>query len=116
MRDIALQAAGVIAIIVALAHGVIGEVRVFANTHIDRTRTRTLLRMVWQATTIDRIAIGTLLIVAPGLHSDTARAWINTVSVVVYGYAAVGNAMANRRLHAGWMAMGLAVALALFGA
>jgi hypothetical protein len=52
---------------------------------------------------------------APWLGSEPARHWIVAVAVVVYGYAAVGNAVASRGRHVGWMLMSGVVALALAG-
>jgi hypothetical protein len=72
MRDLALQAAGVLAILVALTHGVIAELQVFAKAHIEPRGTRRLLRLIWQASTVDWIAIGVLLIAAPGLGARPA--------------------------------------------
>jgi len=115
MRDLALQAAGVLAILVAIAHGIVAEVRVFARTRIEPPRARGLLRMVWQASTVDWIAMGVLLIAAPALGSQAARQWIIAAAVVVYGYAAIGNAIATRGRHAGWVAMAGVIALALTG-
>src|SRR5205085_6454005 len=73
MRDLALQAAGVLAILTAVAHGAIAELRVFANARIEPRRTRVLLRMVWQASTVDWIALGALLVAAPAFGSEGAR-------------------------------------------
>lgn len=115
MRDLAPQAAGVLAIFVAIAHGAIAELQVFSRARIEPQRMRGLLRMVWQASTLAWIAIGLLLIAVPTLGSDTARRWIIGVAVVVYGYAAVGNAVATRGRHVGWCLMLGVVALALMG-
>jgi hypothetical protein len=115
MRDLALQAAGVLAIVVAIGHGITGELRVFSKVRIEPPRMRELLRMVWQASTVDWIGTGVLLIVAPALGSQTARHWIIAVAVVVCGYAAVGNAVATRGRHVGWCLMAGVVALALVG-
>ena len=115
MRDLALQAAGVLAILVAIAHGAIAELRVFARAQIEPRGARRLLRMVWQASTVDWIGIGVLLIAVPMLDAETARPWIVALAVVVYGYAAVGNAIVTRGRHAGWLLMSVAVALALLG-
>ncbi len=115
MRDLALQAAGTLAILVAIAHGAIAELQVFAKARIEPERTRGLLRMVWQASTVDWIVIGVLLIAAPALGSSAARQWIVVAAVVVYGYAAVGNAIASRGRHVGWVLMAGVVALALVG-
>jgi len=115
MRDLALQAAGVLAIAVAIAHGAIAELRVFAKAHIEPRGTRKLLRLVWQASTVDWIGIGVLLIATPWLGSHAARQWVIAVAVVVFGYAAVVNAVATRGRHFGWVLMSCVVALALTG-
>ena len=115
MRDLALQAAGVLAILVAIALGAVAELRVFARARIEPQRTRELLRMVWQASTVDWIGIGLLLIAVPALGSEAARQWIIAVAVVVYGYAAIGNAVATRGRHVGWCLMIGVIALALLG-
>ena len=115
MPDIALQMAGALAIATAIAHGAIGELTVFARARIEQPRTRNLLRMVWQASTIDWIGIGVLLMAAPGFGSQTARHWIVAVAILVYGYAAVGNAIVNRGRHIGWMLMAAVVALLILG-
>jgi len=56
-----------------------------------------------------------LLIAAPAFDSQAARHWVIAVAVVVYGYAAVGNAVATRGRHIGWCVMSAVVALALMG-
>ncbi|MGJ4859871.1 hypothetical protein AB4037_03475 [Labrys sp. KB_33_2] len=115
MRDLALQAAGALAIMFAMMHGVIGEWQLFPKAIIETKRVRALLRMVWQASTIDWIAIGALLIAAPALGSENARRWIIGAAVIVYGYAAVGNAIASRGRHLGWVLMSLVVIFSLAG-
>jgi len=115
MRDLTLQAAGVLAILVAIGHGAVAELRVFPKARIEPQATRNLLRGIWQASTLDWIGIGVLLIAAPSFGSQAARQWVISVAVVVYGYAAVGNAVATRGRHVGWCLMLGAVALALFG-
>jgi hypothetical protein len=73
------------------------------------------LRGIWQASTVDWIGMGVLLIAAPAFGSQAARHWVIAVAVVVYGYAAVGNAVATRGRHIGWCLMSGVVALALMG-
>lgn len=115
MRDLALQIAGALAIFVAIVHGAVAELQVFPKVHIESRRTQRLLHMVWQASTIDWICIGALLIAAPALGSETARRWIIAAAVVAYGYAAIGNAVASRGRHVGWCLMSTVVGLALIG-
>jgi hypothetical protein len=71
--------------------------------------------MIWQASTVDWIAIGLLLIAAPAFGSEVARQWVVAVAVVVYGFAAIGNAIATRGRHVGWFLMLGVIALALIG-
>jgi hypothetical protein len=115
MRDLALQAAGVLAVLVAIAHGAIAELRVFPRARIEPQWMRCLLRGIWQASTVGWIGIGVLLIAAPAFGSPAARHWVIAVAVVVYGYAAVGNAVATRGRHVGWYLMSVVIALALLG-
>ena len=115
MRDLTLQAAGGLAILVAILHGAIAELRVFARSHIEPRGTQRLLRMVWQASTIDWIGIGVLLIATPALGSHATRQWVIAVAVVVYGYAAVGNAVITRGRHFGGYLMAGVIVLALMG-
>ncbi|MBR1123353.1 hypothetical protein JQ628_17655 [Bradyrhizobium lablabi] len=115
MRDLLLVGAGVIVILVSIAHGVLGETKVFARATIQPPRMRTLLRLVWQAGTVAWIAGGVLMIAAPWMGSDAARHWIIATLSVVFGVAAIGNALATRAVHPGWIGMSAAVALAIAG-
>ncbi|NEV02679.1 hypothetical protein [Bradyrhizobium uaiense] len=115
MRDLLLQGAGLIAILVSLIHGVLGETKIFARATVEPPRLRLLLRLVYQAGTVAWIGGGVLLIAAPAMASDAARHWIVATLAVVFGFAALANAIATRFRHIGWMAMSAVVALASAG-
>jgi hypothetical protein len=115
MRDGLLQTAGAIAIVVSIAHGVLGETKVFARGTVEPPRLRTLLRLVWQAGTIAWLGGGLLLVAAPSMASDIARHWIVATFAVVFGFAAIGNAWATRGRHVGWVGMTAVVVLAIAG-
>jgi len=115
MRDVLLQCAGVAAIAVALIHGVLGETKIFPRTTIDPARLRTLFRVVWQAGTVAWIGGGVLLIAAPWMASEPARHWIVVTLSCVFAFAALGNALATRGRHFGWMVLSAVVALAAAG-
>ncbi|PAY09428.1 MULTISPECIES: hypothetical protein [Bradyrhizobium] len=115
MRDLLLQGAGLIAILVSLIHGVLGETKIFARATIEPPRLRLLLRLVYQAGTVAWIGGGVLLIATPAMASDAARHWIVATLAVVFGFAALANAIATRFRHIGWMAMSAVVALAAAG-
>ena len=115
MRAILLQCSGLVAIAAALIHGVLGETKVFPRMTIEPQRLRTLIRLVWQASTVAWIGGGVLLVAAPWMASDPARHWIVATSAVVFGFAALANAWATRGRHFGWMALSAVVAFAIAG-
>jgi hypothetical protein len=115
MRDLLLQAAGLTTLAVAVAHGILGETKVFARARIEPERLRTLIRLVWQTSTVAWIGGGVLLIAAPSMASEPARHWIVITLVCVFGFAAFANAWATRGRHVGWMALGAAMVMAAAG-
>ena len=115
MRDLLLQCSGLAAIAIALIHGVLGETRVFAHATIEPARLRTMIRLVWQASTVAWIGGGVLLIAAPGMASEPARHWIVVTLACVFAFGALANALATRGRHFGWMALSAVVALAVAG-
>jgi hypothetical protein len=115
MRDLLLQCAGVVTIAVALIHGILGETKVFARARIEPERLRTLIRLVWQASTVAWIGGGVLLIAAPWMQSEPARHWIVVTMAGVFGFSALANAWATRGRHFGWMALSAVVVMAVAG-
>jgi hypothetical protein len=115
LRDLAIQAAGILGILSGLVHGILGETQVFSRARIEPPWARLLVRLVWQCSSIAWVGIGGLLLVAPHLGSDSARLWIVIVTVVVYGFGAVANAWATKGRHFGWMLLTAAGVLALTG-
>lgn len=115
MRDLLLQSAGVLAIAVALIHGFLGEARVFVRARIEPERLRTLIRVVWQASTVAWIGCGVLLIAAPWMGSEPARHWIVITMASVFGFSACANAFATRGRHFGWMMLTAVVAMTVAG-
>lgn len=115
MRDLLLQVAGVATIVVALIHGILGETRVFARARIEPERLRTLIRLVWQTSTVAWIGGGILLIGTPWMASEPARHWIVVTLVGVFGFAAFVNAWATRGRHFGWMALAAVVTMTIAG-
>lgn len=114
MRTILIQLAGGLAIFVAIIHAIISETRVFANGPAEPTQWRRLVHLVWHVSTFDWITYGILLVAAPILMTGPALAGVTLGGVAIYGFAAAGNALAVRgRLHAGWILMGLVVAMLL---
>jgi hypothetical protein len=115
MRDLFVQAAGVLAIVVALVHGYLGESKVFVAARIEPGWASRLMRSLYRCTVIDWAALGVLLILVPTMASGQARHAIIIASAAVYAAAAAGNAWSTRGRHFGWVLMLLVVALALAG-
>jgi hypothetical protein len=115
MRDLALYAAGGLAIAASLVHGILGETKIFAQARIEPEWVRLLLRLVWQAGTVAWIGFGVLLIAAPSMASPSARSWIVATAAVVFGAGALGNAWATGGKHFGWMVLTIVVATAVAG-
>ncbi|WP_315797916.1 hypothetical protein [Bradyrhizobium sp. SZCCHNRI3043] len=115
MRDALLVTAGLMAITVAVIHGVLGETMVFARATISPERLRTLLRLVWQTGTVAWIGCGVLLAAAPRMASESARHWTVVTVIVVFTFAAGANALATRALHFGWIMLAGVVLLAIAG-
>jgi hypothetical protein len=115
MRDILLQCSGVLAIVVALIHGILGETKIFPRATIEPGRLRILIRLVWQASTVAWIGGGVLLIAAPWMGSEPARHWIVATMACVFGLSALANAYATRGRHFGWMMLSVVVVLGVAG-
>jgi hypothetical protein len=116
MRDLLLQSAGVLGLVVAVVHGILGETHVFARAAIEPPRLRLLLRLVWQASAIAWAAMAALLIATPSLNAGTARLAIVCTAVVVFGAGSAGNAWASKGRHSGWMMLAAVIGLAIAGA
>jgi hypothetical protein len=115
MRDILLQVSGAVAIVAALIHGVLSEMKIFPRVTIEPKRLRTLFRFVWQVPTVAWIAGGVLLIATPSMDSEPARHWIVITSACLLAFSAIGNAVGTRGRHFGWIVLGAAAAMAVAG-
>jgi hypothetical protein len=115
MRDLLVQLAGILALAAAILHGVLGETKIFPRMRIEPERLRRLMRLVWQGMTVAWSSLAILLIAAPKLGSDAARTWIIAMSIVAFGFGAVGNAWATRGRFFGWVVLLVVVGLAAAG-
>ena len=115
MRDLLIQCAGGLAIAIALAHGMIGEMKIFAGPAVTSERFRLLLRLVWQASTVAWVGLGVLLIAVPTMGSDSARHWIAAISAAILLFGAMANAWGTRGRNLGWLGLVVAAGLAVAG-
>ena len=65
MKDLLLQFAGVLGLLAAIIHGVLGETAVFAKARIEPERLRRLIRGVWQCSAVAWAGLAILLVAAP---------------------------------------------------
>jgi hypothetical protein len=115
VRDWALYTSGILGLVAAFLHGLLGETRVLARARIEPERLRLLIRLVWHCSVVAWAAVAILLIAAPAMGSPAARYWIVGAAVAVFGFAAVANAWATRGRFFGWMVLTAVVVLALAG-
>lgn len=116
MHDLMLQAAGVLAIVVACVHGYLGQARVIGPAGITRPMIRQLLQAVWQAGALHWAFGGAIFIAAPHVMGAEARFWVVVVMGAGYLLPALGNLWAMRARHPGGWLLCLVVALAAAGA
>lgn len=115
MRDYMVQAAGALAVFTAIAHGVLGETKVFAKVDIQPARVKLLIRLVWQCSAVAWAAFGILLVCVPYISTANARHWIIAMAIATFGFAAVANAWATKGRHFGWFILALTCVLAMAG-
>ena len=115
MRDLPLYASGTLGLAAAFVHGLLGETRVFARARIEPERLRLLIRGVWHCSAVAWAGVAVLLIAAPWMGSQMARHWIVGAAVIIYGFAAITNALVLQGRHFGWVLLTIVVGLAFAG-
>jgi hypothetical protein len=115
MKDVLIEIAGGLAILVAVFHQSLAEIRLFPRIKLEVVPSKPLLRVIWLNGALAWAGIGILLIVAPTFGSPSARHWIVMDAVVVLGSAAIGNAWYFKWKHPGWVLLAVAVGLAIAG-
>ena len=115
MHNSLLLLAGLAGVLTALAHGILGETRVFSRATIEPPRLRRLLRLVWQFGTASWIGLALLLGAAPWIATGPGRTGIVLTAVAVFALGAVLNFAALRGRHPGWIGLAAVCGLALAG-
>ncbi|MCX7308258.1 MAG: hypothetical protein NTZ72_10075 [Afipia sp.] len=121
-HNLALELAGLIGAVVAIAHGMILQrliIKPFSDVAVADGRfsvtARKLLPPLLQFSTLVWFAGGIALATAPWLDAQ-ARLSISVMVGATYLFGAVGNFWATRGRSPGWMLMALALGLIAFGA
>lgn len=117
-QSIAICAAGIIAGLAAVAHGILLNRRIIAplREHLDEVRvlhrvTVRLLPPVLHVSTIAWFAGSALLVIASAYQGDPLRPILVVGVGILYLHAAVANFVATRGRHFGWMPFAISVVL-----
>lgn len=116
--EICLAAVGVIGVVTAAIHGVIMQRRMIAplSAHLEQHRvlssaSRALVAPLLHVSTLAWAVAGVALAYAAVRGTTDLQRVTAATAFIIFGYAAVANALAVRGLHPGWMLMGLATLL-----
>ena len=114
-QNLTLQVAGILAIGIALYHGIYGD-KIMRALTITPSDQAPLMRGSFHIGTMGWLAGGILLFVASLLEPGIGRNAIVFVYAFVYGFPGVANAiMSGGRPNVGWIGLLLIVVLALMG-
>ena len=113
-KPFVLRLAGLLAIAVALVHGMAAEYRLFPAVTAATPSHLLLLRFVWQASTLAWISFGVLLIAAPRMPSQVSRL-VSVVALVNFSVGAIGGVIATGWTHYGWALLTAVSVLIAFG-
>lgn len=111
--SLSLQFAGLLAVTVALYHGVIGD-KMMRNIAFASAEEGALMRGSFHIGTVGWLAGGVLLFVASFADASVMRSAIVLVFALVYGIPGVANMVISRfRPNFGWIALIVVVILSL---
>jgi hypothetical protein len=98
-----------------LIHGYLGEQNIFSVARIEPRYVKVMARLEWQCGAVAWVVIGILLIAAASFVDDDARRSVIIAAFIIYLTGAVGNAVATRGKHFGWVVLTAAIILAAMG-
>ena len=121
--DLALAAAGVLGAVTAVAHGFIMQKHVVtplsALTRTERALSPAVRRLVsplLHVSTLAWLLMGLLLLWAALRAQGEPRWLVSAAAGILYGHAALANALAVRAMHPGWILMCACLVLIAVGA
>lgn len=113
MNSLALQAAGILAILSAVGHGVLGD-RMLKNQPIEPQHIKNFIRFCYQFGSVGWLAGGVILLLISAEVVE-AQQWLVYVLASIYGFGAAVNAWFTRGKHFGWVMLLAVVVLAIVG-
>lgn len=120
-QNVSLAAGGAIGCSVAIVHGVLLErlmikpINQLLSPDKRMTTVRKLVPILLQFSTFNWFLSGCALIAAAFLLEGNARLAIGLLAGSSYLFAVIGNFVATRGRHPGWMMFGVALALVVVG-
>ena len=116
MKDIVLVSAGCLGLIIAIAHGYLGERKVAGAIQGVPPSAKRVMRAIMFLSAVYWFVGGAVLIASPFFLSQEGR-WAAVIIVgLMYLTAAIANFWATRGRHFGWVLLGSATALIGVGA
>ena len=104
-----------LALVAALIHGVLAETKIFPRIRIEPERLRSLIRLVWQCSTVAWMALAVLLIATPSFGSDAGASVGHRRERRDVRLRRDRQCLGNVWPHFGWVALTLVVGLAATG-
>lgn len=114
MADFALYVAGGLTLLVAIAHGWLGVMKVVGSIQAKPAPTRILQALMFLSA-VYWFAAGLLLLVTPRYFTGEVRQWVVIGCVLMLGSGGIGNVWAMRGRHFGGYALLLISVLVLLG-
>ena len=115
METVLLPLAGLLGVIVALAHGWLGETKIIAHSKFPGRQAKGFVRAMWHLSSASWIAGSLLIAASPWLVTPAQRPWVVAYACLPMVWSIVANAWISRGRHFGWMALAVVVGLAALG-
>lgn len=115
LTHLLMQLGGVVGAATGLIHGYLGEKNIFSVARIEPRYAKVMARLGWQCGAVAWVVIGILLIAAAKFSDADARRSVIIAASIIYLAGVVGNAVATRAKHFGWLILTIAIVLALTG-
>ena len=116
MKDILLATSGILAMIISVVHGYLGETKVVQPVTGLPASAKRILQAIMFLSALYWFIGGALLAVAPFTFSADGRLIAGWGVGAVFASGVIANFWATRGRHFGWMLLAVATALAWAGA
>jgi len=110
-----MQVGGGVGAATGLIHGYLGETTLVSVSRIEPRTAKIMARLRWQCGAVAWVVSGVLLIVAADFPEPNVRHSVIIAASINYLVGAVGNAVARRDKHFGWLVLTVAIALIATG-